>query len=143
MFSVHAAYSKNGEGRTIPLNSRSRSALEGLKTRARGEFVFAKANGMPYYSVRNVFDSACLRAGLQGVTPHTLRHTFASGLAMAGVDLRTIQELGGWKKLAMVERYAHLPPGHKADAIERIAQEFPNIVHNTHQAQVRSLVVSG
>jgi integrase len=41
------------------------------------------------------------------VTPHTLRHTFASRLAMAGVDLRTLQELGGWQTLAMVHRYAH------------------------------------
>jgi site-specific recombinase XerD len=40
---------------------------------------------------------------------------------MAGVDLRTVQELGGWKDLKMVMRYAHLSPAHKADAVERIA----------------------
>jgi hypothetical protein len=40
---------------------------------------------------------------------------------MAGVDLRTIQELGGWKSLAMVERYSHLSPSHKAAAGERLA----------------------
>ena len=54
------------------------------------------------------------------MTPHTLRHTFASRLAMAGVDLRTLQELGGWQTLAMVHRYAHLAPFHKAQAVERI-----------------------
>ena len=48
--------------------------------------------------------------------------TFASRLAMAGVDLRTIQELGGWKTLSMVQRYAHLSPSHKAEAVERIAK---------------------
>ena len=39
---------------------------------------------------------------------------------MAGVGLRTIQELGGWKEIKMVERYAHLSDQHKAEAIERI-----------------------
>jgi site-specific recombinase XerD len=40
---------------------------------------------------------------------------------MAGVDLRTIQELGGWKSLKMVERYSHLSHTHKAEAVEHIA----------------------
>jgi site-specific recombinase XerD len=79
---------------------------------------------MPYYSVRNVFDSACERAGLKGVTPHTLRHTFASRLVMTGMDLWTIQDLEGWKRLAMVERY-------------------PHAIHSTPQAAGAELSVSG
>jgi hypothetical protein len=39
---------------------------------------------------------------------------------MAGVDMRTLQELGGWQTLGMVQRYAHLAPSHKAQAVERI-----------------------
>jgi hypothetical protein len=39
---------------------------------------------------------------------------------MAGVDLLTIKELGGWKTLAMVQRYAHLSPSHRQQAIERL-----------------------
>ena len=39
---------------------------------------------------------------------------------MAGVDIRTIQELGGWKEIKMVERYAHLSQQQKADAIEKV-----------------------
>ncbi len=50
-------------------------------------------------------------------------HTFASRVAMSGVDLRTIQELGGWKELSMVQHYAHLSPSHKAEAVERISVE--------------------
>jgi site-specific recombinase XerD len=45
---------------------------------------------------------------------HGNSHTFASRLVMAGVDLRTVQELGGWRTLAMVQRYAHLAPQHLA-----------------------------
>jgi site-specific recombinase XerD len=57
---------------------------------------------------------------LEGFTWHGNRHTFASHLVMAGVDLRTVQELGGWKTLAMVQRYAHLAPSRLAEAVERL-----------------------
>jgi hypothetical protein len=39
---------------------------------------------------------------------------------MEGVDLLTIKDLGGWKTLSMVQRYAHLSPGHRQTAIERL-----------------------
>jgi len=56
-----------------------------------------------------------------GVTePLSLRHTFASRLVMAGVDLMTVMQLGGWKSLAMVQRYGHLSPSHRPDAIEHL-----------------------
>ena len=49
---------------------------------------------------------------------------------MAGVDLRTIQDLGGWSDLSMVQRYSHLSPTHKREAIEKIVPEFHNAIHN-------------
>jgi site-specific recombinase XerD len=57
---------------------------------------------------------------LDGYTWHSNRHSFASRLVTAGVDLRTVQELGGWKTLSMVQRYAHLAPSHLAAAVERL-----------------------
>ena len=56
-------------------------------------------------------------------TRHCLRHTFASPLVMAGVDLRTVQELMGHKTIAMTCRYAHLAPSHKLAAVERLTLE--------------------
>jgi integrase len=49
----------------------------------------------------------------QKITFHTLRHTFASWLAMQGTPLLTIKELLGHQSLAMTERYSHLSPGQK------------------------------
>ena len=121
ILTVEAAYAKNGRTRSIPLNSTVLRALNALKAPAACEHVFVNEKGLPYRSVASIFQRACCRANLTGVTPHTLRHTFASRLVMAGVDLRTVQELGGWQTLAMVERYAHLSPAHKAQAVERIA----------------------
>jgi integrase len=57
---------------------------------------------------------------LDGYTWHCNRHTFASRLAMAGVNLYTIQRLGGWQTFKMVQRYAHLAPGHYREAVERL-----------------------
>jgi hypothetical protein len=51
---------------------------------------------------------------------HGNRHTFASRLAMTGAELLTIKEVGGWRTLAMVQRYAHLAPGHLQAAVERL-----------------------
>jgi hypothetical protein len=42
---------------------------------------------------------------------------------MTGVDLRTVQELGGWRTLGMVQRYAHLGPAHLHAAVERLVTE--------------------
>jgi integrase-like protein len=59
-------------------------------------------------------------SGLDGYTWHCNRHTFASRLVMASVDLRTVQDLGGWRTLGMVQRYAYLAPDHLQAAVERL-----------------------
>ena len=44
---------------------------------------------------------------------------------MAGVDPLTVKELGGWRILAIVQRYAHLAPGHLHAAVERLVRGLP------------------
>src|SRR5271169_2416276 len=62
-------------------------------------------------------------AKIAGFSWHCLRHTFASRLVMAGVDIRTVQELLGHKTIAMTVRYSHLAPKHTLAAVERL--DFP------------------
>ena len=130
---VEAAYSKSGEGRTVPLNSRAKAAFYALYEIRRGPFVLSKPNGEPYKDIDGAFKIARNGAGLEGtgVTIHTLRHTFASNLVMSGVDVETVRQYGGWSDLSLVQRYAHLSPNHKAKAIEKIVESFHNAIHNS------------
>ena len=50
--------------------------------------------------------------------------TFASRLVMAGMDIRTVQELMGHKTIAMTLRYSHLSPNHKRKAIQALEDRF-------------------
>jgi integrase len=60
-----------------------------------------------------------------GVTPHTLRHTFASWLVMEGVDVITVSKLMGHASIKeVVETYGHLSPGHKAKAVQQLGQRW-------------------
>lgn len=134
LLTVAAAYAKNGRTRVIPMNKPVREALANLQKTAKGDLVFARVDGLPFRSVKTTFKTACRKADLSGVTPHTLRHTFCSRLVMSGADLRTVQELGGWQTISMVERYSHLSASHKAEAVERIGREFTyGIPHPTHE----------
>ncbi|MCL5238217.1 MAG: site-specific integrase [Nitrospirae bacterium] len=51
---------------------------------------------------------------------HDLRHTFASHLVMAGVDLTTVSKLMGHKSLTMTLRYSHLSPAHLAEGVKKL-----------------------
>jgi len=64
------------------------------------------------------------KLGIENVSIHTFRHTFASYLIMNGVDLVTVKELLEHRDITTTMRYAHLVPGHKHWAVNRICSVF-------------------
>lgn len=64
-------------------------------------------------------------ARIADFTWYCMRHTFASRLVMAGVDIRTVAELMGHKTIQMTMRYAHLAPEHNLAAVERLSLFTP------------------
>ena len=131
---VQAAHAKNGETKTVPMSSELIEPLKQQMKRSQSECVFVKEDGItPLKAINTAFYAACRRAKLTNVTPHVLRHTFASRLVMNGTDLRTVQELGGWKSMSMVERYSHLSDRHKAEAVELIGRKNFTTLFTTPQ----------
>ena len=123
--------SKSGEALRLPMHPRVRDILAGLPR--NGVYVFAEADGEPPWDFTHTFAKAVRIAGLSDLHLHDLRHTWASRLAMAGVDLLTIKELGGWKTLAMVQRYAHLSRDHKRAALGRLISYRTDTATSTGQ----------
>ena len=122
-FWIHAAQSKTKTAISVPLN---RDALAVLN-RQVGKHplrVFTYA-GKPIANVNTrAWRKALMRAGIENFRWHDLRHTWASWLRQAGVPTHELQQLGGWKTGAMVERYAHLAPDHLAAAAARLDSVF-------------------
>ena len=114
--------SKNGETRHVPMTSDVRNILSRLPRPLDGSaLVFPNTVGTRDFRwAKKTFLAAVRAAEIDDFRFHDLRHTFASRLAMEAVDLLAIKDLGGWKSLAMVQRYAHLSPAHRREAIERL-----------------------
>jgi len=110
--------SKNGEPREVPLNQEMLCLLENLPL--KGEHVFTNRRGEPYTHIEKVFATARRKAGIKDFRFHDLRHTWASWLVMRGIDLYTLQQIGGWKSFSMVQRYAHLSPEHMRKAVSAL-----------------------
>jgi hypothetical protein len=139
--------SKAGEAYHVPMNDEVRAILRALPSRLRSEWVFPSETGETPLDAKNylhrVFLPALKRARIQGFRWHDLRHTFASRLVMAGVDLRTIQELMGHKTIAMTLRYAHLSPAHRLDAVQRLNRPRSATTTATEEAPVHAAVARG
>lgn len=107
--------------RDIPINSECHKALGKLHEQSRGsEFVVPRGGKQQNYALTAWFGAAVEKAGVLHATPHTLRHTFASRLVMAGVSLRQVQEFMGHASILMTQRYAHLDPERGQADIERL-----------------------
>jgi len=120
---VAGTSSKSGNTRHIPLNATAFAALKDWRnqTRNRG-LVFPSKDGKRFDNVNSAWATVLGNAGITDFRWHDMRHTFASKLVMAGVDLNTVRELLGHSDIKMTLRYAHLAPQVKAAAVERLVQ---------------------
>ena len=114
---------KTRRSRIVPLTPAARRELLVAHARAGNPsdgwvFPSPRDASKPREDFKVALHGACRRAGLAPVHPHALRHTWASRLAMQGVDRRSLMELGGWTSGAMLDEvYAHVPDQHKARMI--------------------------
>jgi integrase len=116
---IHLTRTKNGRTRTLPMNDELWRAFSALPRQLHSPYVFAKEDGSRYVkeNIRGAFEAALRRARIEDFHFHDLRHTFASNLVMAGVDLLTVKELLGHQTMDMTVRYSHLAPSHTRGAV--------------------------
>lgn len=119
------AVGKKGRA-VVAINDALLPALTEAHTARTGDSVIETAGGEPVASIKTGFRAAATRAGLTGVTPHTLRHTAATWMAQAGVPLRDVAEVLGHKDSLMVQRvYAHHHPDHMRAATGALSAALP------------------
>lgn len=109
---IPARQAKGRKGISVPLSAAALAALRATGKARTGPVFTYRGNTLG--SPKTAFRKALARAKLDGVTWHTLRHTWASWHAMAGTPLDVLQILGGWASRDMLERYAHLAPSYVA-----------------------------
>jgi integrase len=102
----------------VPMNGMTRAALQTAHGAALTDYVVEYAGG-PVRSIRTGFKAACKRAGIEGATIHTLRHTAAVYMAEAGVPMWKISQYLGHSNTAITERvYARFAPSAMQDAAD-------------------------
>jgi len=116
--------SKNGEKGYVKMNDRVLEILRILPSRLKSELVFPSGTGNTPLDATNfvnrILGPALEEAKISDFHWHDLRHTFGSRLVMAGVDLRTVQELMRHKTIKMTLRYTHLSPTHTLEAVNKL-----------------------
>ncbi len=117
---IYVGDTKNNDYRIIPINQTLLRTFKALKGSNENNYLFANRNGEAVKSVKKAFWGALRRSGIAHCRFHDLRHTFASNLVMAGVDIVTVQELMGHKDISMTRRYSHPTPEHKEQAVEKL-----------------------
>jgi integrase len=131
--------SKNKVGRTIPILSEA--VVDILKRRLdrkvvgiqlKNDYVFTtkSARRISARNLQREFTKACLKAGIEDLVFHDLRHTFGTWLAQNGVDIYTIARYMGHRSLESTKRYLH----HNADSlkaaigtIEKMAEKLERV----------------
>lgn len=118
---------KGEKDRMVPLHAVAIRALVRYRDRARKElvgsvdegffFVSTRGNQLSPAAIRRVYKQALRLAGLdESLSPHAMRHSFATDLLTGGADLRSVQEMLGHSSLSTTQVYTHLTPEHLKEA---------------------------
>jgi integrase/recombinase XerC len=122
---------KGSKERIVPIGRKALAAISAYRERLEKKWgIPAELNGPLFLnknkgrltarSVARILDHLVKACGLlKPVSPHTMRHTFATHMLDAGADLRIVQELLGHKSLSTTQKYTHVSIGHLMETYDR------------------------
>lgn len=125
-------FGKGSKERLIPISEVALSWIDSYKEKVRDplilkigkntDFIFLNSRGrsLTRQAVWQIIKHYCKMAGIQkNVTPHTLRHTFATHLLENGADLRVVQEILGHSDISTTQIYTNLSQKHILQVYEK------------------------
>jgi integrase len=112
---------KSGKKRIIPISNRLFEELDILNQNKLSEYVFVNPETKnPYYDLKRAFNLLCKEANVKNFVFHDIRHTAATRMVAAGIDLAVVREVLGHSDISTTMRYAHPVPEQKKKAIEAL-----------------------
>lgn len=116
---------KGGKDRMFILSEQLGKEVKDYLKRRQNEFLFSKDKALTTRNVQKIVKRLREKAGLQKkVTPHTLRHSFATHLLEDGTDIRLIQTLLGHASLSTTQLYTHV----SSDQLKRIQNPLDALI---------------
>lgn len=114
---------KGGKERMVPVGKKAAEAVAGYLAEHAGDFMFpgkGGKGGMTRQRFGQIMKDLAVKAGVSPdkVSPHVIRHSFASHLLHHGADLRLVQELLGHAQIATTQIYTHVQPGKLKEIVE-------------------------
>jgi integrase len=120
-----------------PIGAEAVVAIKAQPSRDVCPWVFPASHGVGHFiGLPKVLERICARAGLEGVTIHVLRHSFAAAAAEMGFSELTIAGLLGHSVPGITARYAHVPDSALVSAADRVAARIASALDGKSETEV-------